>query len=109
MEFDIVIRNERKETNDEKISLLRYTPRRGIYGNKSGRQGDLPVPAWRICRQVGRVETMNTLDILIRICEKREDLVVNGLNAQDALTKATQAIAEEYHICSASISKLVTL
>ncbi|MCZ7356474.1 MAG: hypothetical protein O8C66_03520 [Candidatus Methanoperedens sp.] len=52
---------------------------------------------------------MNTLDILIYICEKREEFVVNGLNAQDALAKATQAIAEEYHICSASITKLVTL
>ena len=56
-----------------------------------------------------RVETMNTLDILIYICEKREEFVVNGLNAQDALAKASQAIAEEYHICSAAITKLVTL
>ncbi len=52
---------------------------------------------------------MNTIDILIRICEKREEFVVNGLNAQEALTKATYTIAEEYHICSASITKLVTL
>ncbi|MCX9011753.1 MAG: hypothetical protein OIN66_11605 [Candidatus Methanoperedens sp.] len=52
---------------------------------------------------------MNTLDILIYIYEKREELVAKGLNAQDALTKAKYAIAEEYHICSASITKLVTL
>jgi hypothetical protein len=51
---------------------------------------------------------MNTLDILIYICEKREEFVVNGLNAQDALTKATHAIANEYHICSESITKLVS-
>jgi len=51
---------------------------------------------------------MNTLDILIRICEKREEFVVDGLNAQDALAKATHAISEEYHICSASITKLVS-
>jgi len=50
---------------------------------------------------------MNTLDILIYICEKREEFVLNGLNAQDALAKATIAIANEYHICSASITKLV--
>jgi hypothetical protein len=52
---------------------------------------------------------MNTLDILIYICEKREELLIKGLNAHDALTKATHAIAEEYHICSSSINKLVTL
>jgi hypothetical protein len=52
---------------------------------------------------------MNTLDILVRVCEKREEFVANGLNAQDALAKATYAIANEYHICSASITKLVTL
>jgi hypothetical protein len=52
---------------------------------------------------------MNTLDILIYICEKREEFIVNGLNAQDALAKATHAIAEEYHICSASLTKLVAL
>ncbi len=56
-----------------------------------------------------RSEIMNTLDILIRICEKREELTANGLNGRDALTKATHAIAEEYHICSASITKLVAL
>ena len=50
---------------------------------------------------------MNTVDILIYICEKREEFVVNGLNAQDALAKATHAIANEYHICPASITKLV--
>jgi hypothetical protein len=52
---------------------------------------------------------MNTLDILINICEKREEFIVNGLNAQDALAKATHAIANEYHICSESIAKLVKL
>jgi hypothetical protein len=52
---------------------------------------------------------MNTLDILIYICEKREEFVVNGVDADDALAKATHAIAEEYHICSASITKLVTV
>jgi Na+/H+-translocating membrane pyrophosphatase len=52
---------------------------------------------------------MNTLDILTYICEKREEFVVNGLNAQDALENATHAIAKEYHICSVSITKLVTL
>jgi hypothetical protein len=52
---------------------------------------------------------MNTLDILIYVCEKREEFVVNGLNAQEALAKATHAIAKEYHICSESINKLVTL
>ena len=50
---------------------------------------------------------MNTLDILIYICEKREEFEVNGLNAQDALAKATHAIANEYHICSESITKLL--
>ena len=54
------------------------------------------------------VLNMNTLDILIYICEKREEFVVNGLNAQDALAKTTHAIAEEYNICYASINKLVT-
>ncbi|MFZ3385197.1 MAG: hypothetical protein WA144_14860 [Candidatus Methanoperedens sp.] len=52
---------------------------------------------------------MNRLDILIYICEKREEFVLNGLNGQDALSKATHAIAKEYHICSASITKLVNL
>ncbi|VVB90853.1 Uncharacterised protein [uncultured archaeon] len=52
---------------------------------------------------------MNTLDILIRICEKREELTAKGLNGQDALTKAMQMIAEEYHICFTSITKLITL
>ncbi len=52
---------------------------------------------------------MNTLDILIRICEKREELTEKGLNGQDALIKAMQMIAEEYHICSASMTKLVAL
>ncbi len=52
---------------------------------------------------------MNTLDILIRICEKKEEFVLNGLDARDALKKAREAIAEEYHICSASITKLVAL
>ncbi|MCZ7394664.1 MAG: hypothetical protein O8C68_02455 [Candidatus Methanoperedens sp.] len=52
---------------------------------------------------------MNTLDILTYICEKREEFVANGLNAQAALTEAMHAIAEEYHICSASITKLVAL
>ncbi len=51
---------------------------------------------------------MNTFDILLFICEKREELVKKGLNAQDALAKATHAIAEEYHICNASMIKLVT-
>jgi hypothetical protein len=51
---------------------------------------------------------MNRLDIRIYICEKREEFVLNGLNAQDALAKATHAIAREYHICSASITKLIT-
>ncbi len=52
---------------------------------------------------------MNTLDILLLICEKKEEFAAKGLNAQDALAKAIHAIAEEYHICSASISKMVTL
>ncbi len=52
---------------------------------------------------------MNTLDILIRICEKREELTEKGLNGQDALTKAMHMIAEEYHICFTSITRLVTL
>ncbi|MDD5615166.1 MAG: hypothetical protein PHH85_03095 [Candidatus Methanoperedens sp.] len=52
---------------------------------------------------------MNTLDILIYICEKREELLVNGSNSQDALAKATHAVAKEYHICSASIARLVAL
>ncbi|MBU4076342.1 MAG: hypothetical protein KKI06_06510 [Euryarchaeota archaeon] len=52
---------------------------------------------------------MNTLDILIYICEKREELVVNGSNSQDALAEATNAIAKEYHICSTSITKPVEL
>lgn len=52
---------------------------------------------------------MNTLDILIHICEKRDELTTKGLNAQDALTKAMHAIAEEYHICFTSVTKLVTL
>jgi hypothetical protein len=34
---------------------------------------------------------------------------VNGLNAQDASSKATLEIAEEYHICPVSITKLVAL
>ncbi len=52
---------------------------------------------------------MNPLDILIYVYEKREEFVANGLNAQDALAKAMHVIAEEYHICSTSITKLVTL
>ena len=55
------------------------------------------------------VLNMNTFDILLYICEKREEFAMNGLNAKDALAKATHAIANEYHICSASINKLVTL
>ncbi|KCZ71370.1 hypothetical protein ANME2D_02097 [Candidatus Methanoperedens nitroreducens] len=51
---------------------------------------------------------MNALDILVYICEKREEFIAKGFNAQDALTKAKHAIAEEYHICSASITKLIT-
>ncbi|MCE8426104.1 MAG: hypothetical protein J5U17_10060 [Candidatus Methanoperedens sp.] len=51
---------------------------------------------------------MNTLDILTYICEKKEEFVVKGMNTHDALAKATHAIAEEYHICSASITKLIT-
>ena len=50
---------------------------------------------------------MDTLDIMTYICEKREEFVLNGLNATDALAKATIAIAKEYHICSESINKLV--
>ncbi|MCZ7401281.1 MAG: hypothetical protein O8C61_03580 [Candidatus Methanoperedens sp.] len=52
---------------------------------------------------------MNTSDILTYICEKREEFVLNGMNAQDALAKATHAIAKEYHIGSASITKLVNM
>ncbi len=50
---------------------------------------------------------MNTLDILIYICEKREEYAAKGLTAQDALTKATETIAEEYHIGLASITRLI--
>jgi hypothetical protein len=49
---------------------------------------------------------MDTLDIMTYICEKREEFVLKGLNAQDALSKATTAIAKEYHICSESINKM---
>ncbi len=52
---------------------------------------------------------MNTLDILIYICEKREEFVLNGLNTREALAEAAYAIAKEYHIGSASIAKLVAL
>lgn len=50
---------------------------------------------------------MNTIDILLYISEKREEFVLKGLNAQGALTKGAHAIAEKYHICSASMTKLV--
>ena len=52
---------------------------------------------------------MDTFNILTYICRKRDEFVAKGLNAQDALTKAEHAIAEEYHICLSSINKLVAL
>jgi len=52
---------------------------------------------------------MNTIDILLYISEKREEFVLKGLNAQGALTKAAHAIAEKYHICSASMIKKMSL
>ncbi len=55
-----------------------------------------------------RVEIMNPLDILIYIYEEREEFIAKGLNAQDALAKAMHVVAEEYHICSESITKLIT-
>ncbi len=50
---------------------------------------------------------MNTLDILIFISEKREEFEARGLDSQDALRRAKHAVTEEYHICSASITKLI--
>jgi len=50
---------------------------------------------------------MDTLEIMTYICEKREEFVKKGLNAQDAFSKATITIAKEYHICSESINKMV--
>ncbi len=52
---------------------------------------------------------MDTFNILTHICKKRDEFVEKGLNAQDALTKAEHVTAEEYHICLASINKLVAL
>lgn len=52
---------------------------------------------------------MNTLDILMRICEKRDEFLAKGQDAQNALTKAMYAIAEEYCISLTSLTKLVTL
>ncbi|TAN44636.1 MAG: hypothetical protein EPN24_02680 [Candidatus Methanoperedens sp.] len=49
---------------------------------------------------------MNTLDILIYICEKREEFVGNGLNAQDALAEATNAIAEDIDLKKMSLNRI---
>ncbi len=50
---------------------------------------------------------MNPFDILLFICEKREEFEDMGLNAKAALVEAKSAVAEEYHISSASITRLV--
>ncbi|CAG0959209.1 MAG: hypothetical protein MPEBLZ_03444 [Candidatus Methanoperedens nitroreducens] len=49
---------------------------------------------------------MDTFNILTYICKKRDEFVAKGLNSQEALIKAERAVAEEYHICFASINKL---
>lgn len=38
---------------------------------------------------------MDTFNILMYICKKRDEFIAKGLNAQDAITKARRAIAEE--------------
>ena len=41
------------------------------------------------------------------MCEKRDEFVERGLNANDALREAKHATAEEFHICSASMTRMV--
>ncbi len=50
---------------------------------------------------------MDTFNILTYICKKKDEFIAKGLNAQVALIKAMQTVAEEYRISIISINKLV--